>query len=102
MLQSAAIHSFNQSPAVLSLGKITLANYRNYGELSLTFDPSPVILTGQNGSGKTNLLEAISLLVPGRGLRRAALGELQNQHAADPWAVATEISTPFGPIQIGT
>jgi len=94
--------SATDAPAALTLGKITLANFRNYRDLCLTTDATPVILTGANGSGKTNLLEAISLLVPGRGLRRAALSELQNQNVQEPWAVAVELTTPLGPLQIGT
>lgn len=86
----------------LSVGKITLSCFRNYGALRLAFDPAPVVLTGANGSGKTNLLEAISLLVPGRGLRRAPLTELQQQNAAEPWAVAAELAAPAGALQIGT
>jgi DNA replication and repair protein RecF len=92
----------DDKPAALGIGKITLAHFRNYDDLALKIGGAPVVLTGANGSGKTNLLEAISLLVPGRGLRRAALTELQSQNAAAPWAVAVELATPFGPMQIGT
>ncbi|HUY68070.1 MAG TPA: DNA replication/repair protein RecF [Alphaproteobacteria bacterium] len=88
--------------APLSLGKLTLAHFRNYGDLVLNLDNAPVVLTGANGGGKTNLLEAISLLVPGRGLRRAALADLQNQNANESWAVAAELATPLGALQIGT
>ena len=58
----------------LSISQITLSHFRNYADIRLVCGASPVILTGPNGSGKTNLIEAISLLVPGRGLRRAACG----------------------------
>ena len=96
----------SEAPSLFSLGKITLFNFRNYEDLQLTFDPKPVVLTGANGSGKTNLLEAISLLVPGRGLRRSPLHELQNQkdsqRAKAPWAIATELHTAFGTLNIGT
>jgi DNA replication and repair protein RecF len=89
-------------PAVLSLSRLTLAHFRSYHELRLDCGPSPVVLTGSNGSGKTNVLEAISLLVPGKGLRTAPLGSLQAQHEADPWAVAVELETPEGRMTIGT
>ncbi len=56
---------------------------------------------GANGSGKTNLLEAISLLVPGRGLRGARIGELA-RHGAASWAVAGRLHTPAGDLRIGT
>lgn len=91
-----------QSPAALRLGKLTLAHFRNYEDLYLEPAAAPVVLTGPNGSGKTNLLEAISLLVPGRGLRRAPLSELQNQETDQPWAVAANLATSLGFLQIGT
>ena len=62
---------------MLRLTRLTLTEFRNYP--ALTWRPgaraSPCV-TGPNGSGKTNLLEAISLLVPGRGLRSARIAEL--------------------------
>lgn len=88
--------------APLSVGKISLFHFRNYQDVQLTCDAAPVVLTGANGSGKTNLLEAISLLVPGRGLRRASLSDLQNQQSKQSWGVATEIRTEFGLTSIGT
>ncbi|MEO0642408.1 MAG: DNA replication/repair protein RecF [Pseudomonadota bacterium] len=66
----------------MSLAKITLQNFRNHQESALTETAHFNLLVGENGAGKTNVLEAISLLSPGRGLRRAALGELA-RHAAD-------------------
>jgi DNA replication and repair protein RecF len=89
-------------PEALSLGKISLVCFRNYSDLSLTFEAGSVVLTGANGSGKTNLLEAISLLVPGRGLRRAALSDLQQQNTPQPWAVAAELRTPLASLKVGT
>ena len=70
-------------------------------------DPRPVVLTGANGAGKTNLLEAVSFLVPGRGLRRARLGEVARRdgEAEDdprPWAVAATVTTPTATVDIGT
>ncbi|MFA4994515.1 MAG: DNA replication/repair protein RecF [Bdellovibrionales bacterium] len=92
--------SLNQKP--LSISQITLSNFRNYGSLRLCVDGAPIVLTGANGSGKTNLLEAISLLVPGRGLRHSSLSELQNTAKAEPWAVAIELATNTGSLRIGT
>lgn len=104
MLNTAPLppHDTEELPAPLSVGKISLVHFRNYKDLRLVCDARPVILTGQNGSGKTNLLEAISLLVPGRGLRRAALSELQNHQSPEAWASAIELHTGFGPLTIGT
>ncbi len=92
----------SNQPAPLHIGRVTLTNFRNYSDISLRFNASPVILTGANGSGKTNFLEAISLLVPGRGLKRCALVDLQKHNAVDPWAVAVELHTAYGPLHIGT
>ena len=57
--------------------RLTLTDFRNYPFLRLNLDPSPVIITGENGSGKTNILEAISFLTPGRGLRSARLADIR-------------------------
>src|ERR1700733_14942946 len=92
----------NYEKTALSLGTLTLAHFRNYEDLRLQVNTAPIVLTGANGSGKTNLLEAISMLVPGRGLRRAPLNELQNQNAPEPRAVAADLVTPLGAMQIGT
>ena len=56
-----------------AITKLTLENFRNYQRLVLEIPARPVVLTGHNGAGKTNILEAISLLSPGRGLRNAKL-----------------------------
>ena len=65
-----------------------------------------LVFTGANGAGKTNLLEAVSLLVPGRGLRRPRLSELARQapggESAGLWAVAARVETPMGLSDVGT
>ncbi len=61
-----------------------------------------VVLHGANGSGKTNLLEAISLLTPGRGLRGARIGEMPMRGGDGRWAVAGRLTTSEGPVDIGT
>jgi len=58
------------------LRQLRLTHYRNYAALKQEFSGAPVVLTGANGAGKTNLLEAISLLSPGRGLRRASYADI--------------------------
>src|SRR3977135_880497 len=53
--------------------RLALADFRSYASLDLAVNARLVVLTGDNGAGKTNLLEALSLLALGRGLRRAEL-----------------------------
>ncbi|HHL42737.1 MAG TPA: DNA replication/repair protein RecF [Hellea balneolensis] len=73
---------------------LKLENYRSYSQLDVRFDGRPVVLFGANGSGKTNLLEAISLFSPGRGLRRAKTENLTRRAGEAPapqWAVFADI-----------
>jgi DNA replication and repair protein RecF len=81
--------------------RLQLTNFRNYQSLSLSVGPGPIVLTGANGSGKTNLLEAVSLLTSGQGLRRAPYPELARMGAAG-WAVAARLNTRLGGVDIGT
>ncbi|MCY7264744.1 AAA family ATPase, partial [Pseudomonas protegens] len=60
----------------VSLSRLKLTDFRNYAAAALVLDERHVVLTGDNGSGKTNLLEAVSFLSPGRGLRRAVLSDV--------------------------
>jgi DNA replication and repair protein RecF len=87
---------------MLRLQRLVLTDFRNYA--ALTWRPAARLaaISGPNGSGKTNLLEAISLLVPGRGLRGARLGELARHGAAGRWAVAGRFETGEGRLDIGT
>jgi len=61
----------------IRLQQLKLSAFRNYAHLQLDFAGKHVVLSGHNGAGKTNILEAISLLSPGRGLRRASYGEMK-------------------------
>jgi DNA replication and repair protein RecF len=89
------------SPSRVWVERLHLTDFRNYASLSLTVGPAPVVLTGTNGSGKTNLLEALSLLTSGQGLRRAPYPELARM-GAPGWAVAARLNTPLGGVDIGT
>lgn len=84
-----------------------LRDFRCHDSLSLRIGPQSVALTGGNGVGKTSLLEALSLLAPGRGLRRARLAEIgrwpaPGQDAAAAWSVAVRLLTPAGEVDVGT
>ncbi len=79
--------------------RLVLTDVRSHADLALTPGAGFVILTGPNGAGKTNVLEAVSLLAPGRGLRRAALGEVARRDGPGGLGIAatladtTEIAT---------
>ena len=74
--------------AGLFLTELTLAHFRSHLAARLELDGRPVALFGPNGAGKTNLLEAVSLFSPGRGLRRAGAAEMTRRPAAPGWKVA--------------
>lgn len=90
------------SSAPHAITSLTLENFRNYRTLTLNLKPQPVVLSGHNGAGKTNILEAISLLYPGRGMRSARLREMDNQEAGGSWVVAAEIKSDQLTHRIGT
>lgn len=91
------------STARLAVRRLTVTDFRCYAGARLEIDQRPVVLTGANGAGKTNLLEAISFLSPGRGLRRAKLSEIDRLSGdAGGWVVAAKVETRQGPVDIGT
>ncbi len=65
---------------------LKLYNFRNYLDFELNCDEHSVVLLGNNGAGKTNILEAISLLSKGRGMRNASVSEMQNNSIDAKWA----------------
>lgn len=81
--------------------RLRLGNFRNYAALALELGPEPVVLTGANGSGKTNLLEALSLLAPGQGLRRVPYSEMTGPQGID-WTLSVIVHRPEGPVTVGT
>lgn len=83
------------------ISKLSLTDFRNYSGVTLALKPGSVVFTGDNGAGKTNLLEAISLLTPGRGLRRAAYGEIARD-GSDGFVVHARVEGPLGSCDIGT
>jgi DNA replication and repair protein RecF len=87
---------------MLWVERLTLSNFRNYAQLAIEAGPEPQVLIGANGAGKTNLLEAVSLLAPGQGMRRAAYPDLARGTGDGGWAVAARTHTHAGPIDIGT
>ena len=90
------------APPQVHVARLTLSDFRNYERLTLDLGPGPVVFTGQNGAGKTNLLEAVSFLTPGRGLRRAQLADVARNGVNSGFAVHTHIEGPEGEVEIGT
>ncbi len=82
----------------MTIIQLTLSNFRNYPALRIDCEDGYMIFSGENGAGKTNILEAVSLLAPGRGLRRAALRDIAREDGPGDFAVAASI----GDVQIGT
>ncbi|GBQ31500.1 DNA replication/repair protein RecF [Gluconacetobacter sacchari] len=77
------------------LERLALTDFRNYARLVWRPEAPVNVMTGENGTGKTNLLEALSLLVPGRGLRGARGAEMA-RHGAGSWGVAARFVAPDG------
>ncbi len=90
--------------------RLTLSDFRNYRNLRIEANIAPIIITGENGSGKTNILEAISFLTPGRGLRSARLADIKRILPPEEeilninggWSVAAEILKNNEEYLIGT
>ena len=90
------------SSGSLAIASLTLSAFRNYDSVRITPSANLIALYGHNGAGKTNLMEAISLLTPGRGLRGVAFDDLMKVNQPKGWAVAAQVITPFGEVRLGT
>jgi len=84
------------------LSALKLTAFRNYAQLSVTFQPKHVVLTGPNGAGKTNLMEAVSFLSPGRGLRRAQLSDVAKAGTENGFAIHATLERDGESYAIGT
>lgn len=82
--------------------RLQLTNFRSYAAASVTTDAGPQVIVGANGSGKTNLLEALSLLSPGQGLRRVPFVDLARAAGDGGFAVAARAHTLAGAADLGT
>ncbi len=72
--------------------ELRLRHFRSHRAVDLAFDGRPVAIFGANGAGKTNLIEAVSLLSPGRGMRRAATDDLVRRPEALGWKVSAVLA----------
>lgn len=78
---------------MLAVRSLKLSHFRSYKSLELSLDAQPVVLFGANGAGKTNLLEAVSMLSPGRGMRRAKPGDMARSPEALGWKIWAELTS---------
>ncbi|MDR1026226.1 MAG: AAA family ATPase, partial [Lactobacillus sp.] len=114
-MNSAVLKIASEQSLKSGVRRLTLTDFRNYGHLRIETDLSPVVITGENGSGKTNILEAISYLSPGRGLRGARLADIKrispvlvdDEYMPSPisnisWAVSAVINKGDEETEIGT
>jgi DNA replication and repair protein RecF len=82
----------------MALTRLSLSNFRSYADALIAPGPRLIVLTGENGAGKTNILEAVSLLSPGRGLRTAPLSDMARRPGPGGFAAAARL----GDVEIGT
>lgn len=82
--------------------RLILSEFRSYAALDLAIEADTIVVTGENGSGKTNLIEALSMFAQGRGLRRADLSACARRPGSGSFAVSIEYATPAGRLQYGT
>ena len=82
--------------------RVVLSDFRSYPKLDLALRGRLVVLCGENGAGKTNLLEALSLFSPGRGLRRAELSECARRSGAGGFAISIEVEEDGASHQLGS
>jgi DNA replication and repair protein RecF len=83
------------------LRRLSLSNYRSYAQARCETSSRLVALVGENGAGKTNVLEALSLYSPGRGLRRADFADCARRDGPGGFAVSIEIETDGDVTQLG-
>jgi DNA replication and repair protein RecF len=88
----------------MALDRITLASFRNHAASRLDGTAHVNLLVGENGAGKTNVLEALSLLAPGRGLRRASLPEMADSRGPGTFAISAALAPgdEAEPVMLGT
>ncbi|MXP10080.1 DNA replication/repair protein RecF [Pseudoblastomonas halimionae] len=86
----------------MALASLTLSDFRNHALSELTGARRFNLLLGDNGAGKTNVLEAISLLSPGRGMRRAAAGEMAREGGPGGFAIGADLRAGEEIVRLGT
>lgn len=91
------------APSPIAITHLWLENFRNYHRLDIEIGTRPVVLIGRNGSGKTNILEALSLFSPGRGFRKSGLRDMDNTtQGGMAWSLAVTLHKAGEAHQLGT
>ena len=97
----------NQSCNKFYINKLNLKNFRNHVDLNLNISEASLLIYGDNGCGKTNILEAISLLNQGKGLRKSNIEDYLNhkillQGSYNTWGINADFLCPNGKFNLGT
>ena len=90
------------APNYVNISKLNLTDFRNHRFTSIITDKKFIALVGKNGSGKTNIIEAISMFASGKGLRSAQLAEQSNINGNGGWSVFMEVKSSNGITKLGT
>lgn len=91
----------SQSPKTPLVRRLTLTDFRSYAQADCVIETQLVALMGENGAGKTNILEALSMYSPGRGLRRAELPECARHAGTGGYAVSIQLEMEGVATQLG-
>ena len=83
------------------ISSIKLSNFRNYKSFKANFSHFPTAFIGKNGVGKTNILESISLMQPGRGIRSVKLEEMSYKNSGN-FGVYINLERNRNSIEIGS
>lgn len=114
-MEESALNLWQENGIKSGVTRLTLTDFRNYAHLRINANLAPIVITGENGSGKTNILEAISFLTPGRGMRSAKLSDIKRispcvvtdeycptEISNVSWAVSAMVSNNGDETEIGT
>ena len=82
------------------ISSLTLSHFRSHKISKLLLDERPVVVFGKNGTGKTNILEAVSLFSPGRGLRRATANDITRKPEAIGWKIEGKVNNKISEYEV--
>lgn len=85
-----------------AITRLALTDFRSYQAATIVAAPGAIVITGENGAGKTNILDAISLLGPGRGLRGTVLSDAARSGGPGGWSIAATLLSDGAEVELGT